>query len=541
MITRKLWLGLLAFILVLPAWAVAAPTPEQLLRRIDELTRELENVKQELKKIRDTQQDQVETVSEFEDKVEEITTDGIGRFKVWGDYRFRLDSTRVHQPRYFEGSQVAASMMAGQPPVLEPSRNPDNDTIYTNRVRLNAQVKPTENLIFKARLAAYKLWGMDSDFASAGDGMFPSNLMTNNMTHGVRPSDSRLYVDRAYVNWTNIFDWPIWFSVGRRPTTHTVPKQFREGLDQRDASPFGANIDIPFDGATIGYQYETPVPGRIRFCYGRGFESGFKDIGRDTKLDDVDFYGFVWDIWDDPDEDLLLILQAFKAADIFDFPEGKIFFQDPTAPFGVQKITMTTQSNLGDIYELGAVLQHNYRGIDWFASAGWSITDPDARSQGLMQGYQNDPTADIFEGVSLLTDPFDEDLKTRTGWSVYLGARLPIQRLNSKFGLEYNYGSRYWMPFMVASDDLYMDKLTTRGHVAEAYWIWDLPETPLSKYARAFFRLGYQYFWFDYTGSGNWLGKPIDLDDLADDPLNAQIFTPIDRMDNFYLTFEVFF
>jgi hypothetical protein len=76
--------------------------------------------------------------------------------------------------------------------------------------------------------------------------------------------------------------------------------------------------------------------------------------------------------------------------------------------------------------------------------------------------------------------------------------------------------------------------------VAELYWIWDLPETPLSKYAKAFIRLGYQHFWFNYTGSGNWLGAPVDVDDLKD-PMNAQLFPPMDRMDNFYGTFEVFF
>jgi hypothetical protein len=548
---RKFCLGFLFLALVLPgasfAGGYAAPTTEDLLQRIDQLTQELQKVKQQLQEVQANQRDQgqdlydvkakqqeqTEIVADVEKGLDDLVVDGIGRFDLWGDYRFRVDSTYLHQPTYWD----ASTMMATGMPTLKSAHDPDNDTIYTNRFRLNLQIKPSDNLTFKARLAMYKMWGMGSDYAAAGNGIFPTNLMTNNMTYGVRPSDATVIADRAYVNWTNIGGLPVWFSVGRRPTTHTLPTQFREGLEGRDATPFGANIDIPFDGLTLGYQYDQPLPGRVRFCYGRGFDSGFKDMGQDVKLDDVDFYGFVWDVIDDPRNDFLFMLQTFKAGDIFDFPEGKIYLNDPTLPFGAQEVSMNTRTNLGDIYEIGGVVQHTFRGINWFASGGMSITDSKAASRGIYQ----DPTApDPFEGVGLLSNP-GEDLDNHTGWNVYAGARFPIDVLNSKFGLEYNYGSRYWMPFMVASDDLYMNKLSARGHVAEAYLIWDLPETPLSKYAKAFMRFGYQHYWFDYTGSGNWLGKPIKIDDLSDDPMNAQLFTPIERMYNLYATFEVFF
>ncbi len=69
-------------------------------------------------------------------------------------------------------------------------------------------------------------------------------------------------------------------------------------------------------------------------------------------------------------------------------------------------------------------------------------------------------------------------------------------------------------------DDLYNSKLATRGQVAELYMIWDLPTgEAISKYAKTFVRVGYQHYWYDYTGSGSWLGAPMDIDDSALDPL----------------------
>ncbi len=522
---RRFLIGILVMGLVFPAMALAGgygqPSTEELLQRIEQLTKELQTVKRQLKEIKSQQEDTADTVDDLSDTVNKVAVDGVGRFQVWGDYRFRLDTVRADVPDYY---------VPTGPTSVEPveGRHYRNDTLYTNRVRLNVKVKPSDNLVFKGRVAAYKIWGMSTDEVAAGGGMFPANLMVNNFTYGVRPEDGRLYLDRAYVNWTNIAGLPIWFSVGRRPTTHTVPSQFREGLSKRQASPTG-NIDIPFDGSTIGYQYNAPWTGRIRFCYGRGFESGFKEMGTDAKLDDTDFYGFVWDVADIPDQNLLFVIQAFKAADVMDFPEGKMFYQG-------QEVRVNAQSNLGDIYEIGTSLQHRYMGIDYFISMGWSVTDPRGRSRGL---YNPLTKQYAFKGVSLLTNP-GEKLNQHTGWSIYVGARIPIEQWHSKFGIEYNYGSKYWMPFIEPADDIYMDKRTTRGHVGEVYWIWDLPESPLSKYAKAFIRAGFQYYWFNYTGSGMWLGKPVDVDKL-DNPMNAQMFPAIDHMTDGYLTFEVYF
>jgi len=86
-----------------------------------------------------------------------------------------------------------------------------------------------------------------------------------------------------------------------------------------------------------------------------------------------------------------------------------------------------------------------------------------------------------------------------------------------------------------------MAKLATRGQVVEVYGVWDLPVGEMfGPEGRAFMRLGYQHYEYDYTGSGNWLGAPVDIDEL-DDPMNAQFGPPIDSMDQVYLTMEAWF
>ena len=49
------------------------------------------------------------------------------------------------------------------------------------------------------------------------------------------------------------------------------------------------------------------------------------------------------------------------------------------------------------------------------------------------------------------------------------------------------------------------------------------------------------HYKYNYTGSGFWLGEPMDIDDLANDPLAAQFYTPIDKLDQVYLSLDAYF
>ncbi|UKL14468.1 DUF3373 family protein [Dissulfurimicrobium hydrothermale] len=550
---KKLLVGIMVLVMLIPAMVLASPTPEELMKKIDALNAELAKVKSELENVQTKQQETSQTVEKVSQKV------GGGLAKTnfsfdGGDFRFRVDSTRAHVPGYYDEMQYMSALQAwqqggmkGPMPTInqfyQRSYSPKNDDLYTTRLRLDMSAKATENIMFKGRLAMYKIWGMETANATAAP-FFASNGYLWDPNISRRPNDNTVRVEMAYVNWTNIGGYPIWFSVGRRPTVDGPPLQLKENLLHRYATPTALGVDWTFDGATVGYAYSNPFPGKIRICYGRGYQTGFQDVPYQQKIDNVDLYGISWDVIDDPDRDMFANLQLFKAGDIPDTMENISTMFSPVNAYNNLVMFGKPSNNLGDIYHLSGVFMHKlpaqFLNIDYFLSAGMSYTDPRGVSReyiGLIN--PGDPSQGIG-GYGLLNNP-GEDQK-HWGWAAYVGFRVPIEQLRSKLGVEYNYGSRYWINFTPASDDLYLSKLATRGHVGEIYWIWDIPDTPLSKLGRAFIRAGYQYYWINYTGSGNWVGKPIDIDNLKD-PQNASYMGQpgVDRMDNAYLTFEVYF
>jgi outer membrane murein-binding lipoprotein Lpp len=415
----------------------------------------------------------------------------------------------------------------------------ENDTLLTNRFRLNMRVKAMENIDFKGRLAMYKSWGMQNnpvDPVFGGPFMLSSLSMDGNSSR--QPADNTLLVDRAYVNWNNINDMPIWFSIGRRPTSDGPPSQLRQGVDKRMATPT-AYMDYPFDGLSLGYAYDdlfgSGMPGRIRFCYGRGYEAGpYED---DNKLmNDIDFAGLSWDVF--KTENRFLTVQAFGAFNMFNVPDG-VEFPNPVEfslwlsgqqtynPMVSSQNNILDRANLGNIYHTTGTYMAKVDNLNYFLSLGWSQTDPSGVDE---------------MGTGLLTSWWDGDPKDKAGYSIYTGIRydMPEQRL--KLGLEYNWGSKDWIAFTPGHDDTYASKLAVRGHALEAYLIWDIPAgDAISRYAKAFTRLGYQYQIHEYTGGGFWLGSPVKLADLDDDPLNAQFYTPLERVHQLYLSLDVYF
>lgn len=446
-----------------------------------------------------------------------------------------------------------------------PAADYENDTLWTTRARLNMRAKATENLEVKARLVAYKAWGMqDSPMPETNEsGIHPTdnpyflNSRSFDGTSGRQAKNNLLVLDRAFMNWNNIGNMPVWFSIGRRPTTDGPPAQLRMGADQRLATPT-AFMDYPFDGISLGYAYTSlpnlpDFPGRIRFCYGRGFESG--PLVEDTGLSDVDFAGLSWDIYKKGDR--FVTLQSFGAFNLFNVPgdtqfpnplelaavklAGSNAYRDPaTGAYWnsqgspevlgddslIANNTYLDRMNMGNVYHTSGVYMDKYQDLNYFLALGWSRTDAKATDE---------------MGTTLLGD-FWAPQEDHDGYAVYLGVRYDIPDSTFKIGAEYNYGSKYWLGFTPGHDDQYASKLYTRGSAYEAYGIWDIPAgEAISKFGKAFVRLGYQHIDYDYTYSGMWLGTPMDIDEIKNDPIAAQFYSPLDSMDNIYLTLEAFF
>lgn len=286
-----------------------------------------------------------------------------------------------------------------------------------------------------------------------------------------------------------------------------------------------AFMDWPFDGISMGYAYNNlfglqDAPGRVRICYGRGFENGLNQDN--TGINDTDFIGVSWDVYKKGDR--FAYVQSFAAMDVFNYPD----FSDPLLAAFAPGV-YGNRMNLGNIYHTSGVYQDKYKDLNYFLTAGWSRTDPN--DMGMMNDWSS-----VFAGGARNTD--EED-----GYVVHLGVRYDIPDSLFKVGAEYNHGSKYWIAMTPGHDDLYASKLATRGDVYELYTIYDIPGgEAISKFGKAFIRLGYQHYEYDYTGSMDWTTMPFDVNDNAE-RFRAMMSgaTIIDSADQVYLTFEAAF
>ncbi len=92
---------------------------------------------------------------------------------------------------------------------------------------------------------------------------------------------------------------------------------------------------------------------------------------------------------------------------------------------------------------------------------------------------------------------------SESGFSIYLGAKYDLKK-DINFGIEYNYGTKYWFSATQGAEDMY-NKLATRGHVGELYSSWQFTQ-------KIYTKLGYLYTKENYTGSGWHFGEPAKKD-----------------------------
>ncbi|BDG09170.1 DUF3373 domain-containing protein [Anaeromyxobacter paludicola] len=458
-------------------------------QKIDDLTKKVEALEQRVKK------DEDKSLSHW--------------LTIGGDYRFRIDSLGGSVPNYYQYTGPTSM------PVAAPGFDPKNDTLMTNRFGLNLKAKATQDVSISARLLMYKVFGMETS-APVNAGFFADRMQTLDGTIGHVPIDNTLRVDQVYATWNNIGGQPIWFSVGRRPSTGGSPTHVRQNGDRPgNGGVPGLLVDYAFDGMTLGVAPEIDaLPGAFgKICYGRGFEAGYGSGS--NSLNDTEMLGFQ-----------LVPVDTDPLRIDFQYNRGFNIFDNPNA----------VGNQLGDMDWIGVGLLSTLKkvgpgNLTSFASGGLSMTHPNG-NHALLAGAGSPDS-----GAGLLVN--GPDTSGHTGWSVYAGLRYDLPT-GTKIGAEYNHGSEFWMPFDPAADDMWTSKLGTRGNVYEAYLIQELPLQPISSFnAKTFVRLGYQYYDFTYTGSNNWVGAPVKISDLAASPMNAQMFAPLKSAHDIYATFEV--
>jgi hypothetical protein len=347
-------------------------------------------------------------------------------------------------------------------------------------------------------------------------------------TNGGNTSGDWLRVERAYFDWKDIGGSDFYLSIGRRPSTYGPPSEFREN-ELRGGTPTGHLVHFNFDGITIGYKLGevTGIEGQtVRFCYGQGFESewGNGTMFNDditANLEDTHLGGFNVDVYNDGQTFVQATL--FRAQDVVDGFKGVIAFPTqyaqlfaPTLYADIQKFptfnfetryTPTTVIGNINLAALGFSRKEE-NGFTWFGSLAWTQLDPNGKA-GMFGGMGTDAVYEAqlsADGSEVFMVPVRaENDDTQDGYGVYVGIQVPAPM--GKFGLEYNYGSEYWTPFTQAQDDLLGSKLATRGHAAEAYYIFEINRN-------AFIKVGGIYYDYEYTGSGSPVGKPQKIEDI---------------------------
>jgi hypothetical protein len=424
-----------------------------------------------------------------------------------GDYRFRYDMLegRVHD--YVQADPTGANPLGT--PIQGYTLT--NNSLMLNRFGLDLRADALEEVTVKARLVMYKVWGQETS-SVALDNTFADRFGTaNDGTSGHVPEDNTLRVDYAYATVANLFDAPAWFSIGRRPSTGGIPGNLRQNREKIGTAGIpDIMVDYAFDGMTLGYAPDIEaLPGAfVKLCYGKGFDSGFMSSEKSTYTKDTDFFGVNAALADT--ETGHVELQYQRGSHIFDKPSDT----PPT-------------TNLGDIDWYGGVILGKMGDLNLFLSAARSKTDPNGR---------------LSDGMAGLLFNAGDPAVSRTGYAVYIGGRYDIPSSGTKLGAEYNKGSEYWVGMVPAGDDIWTSKLGTRGSVYEVYLIQELKRKPISNRGKAFFRLGYQYYIFDYTGSNNWVGAPVAMADLSTtNSATQQMLAPIKDAKDIYLTFDVLF
>jgi hypothetical protein len=440
--------------------------------------------------------------------------------EISGDYRFRFDSLKGDVKEYLQIIGTGSPMPATMPVNAYTAKN---NSIMMNRFGLNLKANPMEDVTVKARLLMYKVWGHQSA-DPALDGFFADRFAAFGVHDGIAghvPQDSILRADYAYATVSNVFDLPLWVSVGRRPSTEGIPSTYRQNQEKTGTAGIPSlMVNYAFDGFTIGYAPDIEaLPGAYaKFCAGRGFDSGFRGGPNDTGIKDTDFYGLNAVPYDT--EKLHVELQYQIGNNIFDRPSDG----------GVT-------TNLGDIDWYGGVVTTKMGNLNLFASAAVSTTDPNDNTTSF--DVDGDGTPDAMAGLGF---NFGSPAESHTGNAFYVGARYDMS--STKIGVEYNQGSKHWIGMVPAEDDIWTSKLGTRGSVYEVYIIQELKRKAVSKRGKAFVRLGYQYYDFKYTGSNNWIGEGAKIDNIDQDPMNMnayQLMAPLDKAQDIYATFDVQF
>ncbi len=444
----------------------------------------------------DFQTDTEDALEMFDKRISTLNKNTTGNhLKFAVDYRFSIDNLSYTMAG--DGSDVGSKVDKYK-----------NAGVLSNRLWLNMSWLATKHLSFTGQLAYNKTYG-----ARSGAGSY-APFENFDWIASENPYDDIVRVKSAYFFYRNDTflgaGIPWTFSIGRRPSTNGHIVNMRD--DDRSASPMGHNINVEFDGLSSKFSFDSLVPGMyIKFCAGRGgTNANPRFFSLDTSsgtvnstatpyatnkndVQNIDLGGAIFTLYNDGV--FSLATQYYYAANLIDAKfnqSGKLDGFETVG--GLHAFT----GNL-IVSGLGGDSSDFLDDTTFFISGAYSLTDP--KSDKAMLYNQISAGSGYETGLA------------KAGYSIWTGVQVPsLLSENGKWGVEYNYGSRYWRSVTYGEDTLVGSKLATRGSAYEGYMTEYLIKNIFSLQVR------YTYINYKYTGSngffGSTSGTSIKISDL---------------------------
>ncbi|WP_428024499.1 DUF3373 family protein [Arcobacter sp.] len=360
-----------------------------------------------------------------------------------------------------------------------------NDALMTNRLWLGMGYSPNDNTIFKGTLSYNKAYGDSANHSQANTNPGYANFdwVTNE-----NANDNTIKVKEAYWLYKNDsfmgnekLPWTI--SVGRRPSTDGLGINVR--ADQERKSALSHTVNVEFDGLSARFDLDkiTGVEGMWwKFCAGRGLTNakarfsadGLDYANDDTKNPNIDMAGFIFVPYDNGQYSIhtnyakAWNMIGFTQSDLFDGNNSNNTFKDSG--------DLELATIMFKVDGIGNEISDYLDNTNAFVSFAMSKTHPN--SLGMLGSTES-----------------------KTGNSIWLGinAPCPLDKEDSRIGIEWNKGSKYWRPMTYGEDTMVGSKIAARGTAWEIY--------RNSKINNALsWSLRYTKIDYDYAGSNSFFG-----------------------------------
>jgi hypothetical protein len=375
-----------------------------------------------------------------------------------------------------------------------------NDALLTNRLWLNSAYAPSDNVAFYARLSYIKAYGAEVQNSQRSSGNQTFDWVANENAQG----ENTLNVKQAYWLYKNDtflgtdVSWTA--SIGRRPATDGLLAHFRE--DQSAQSALAHTVNVEFDGASFRWNIEnvTDLTGAwVKLCMGRGITNAMPrftntDYANDDSAlhTDSNMVGLIFVPYDDGQYSVHT--NWATSNNLIGYTTDGTHYLRKDNTYGVATadnpyifkdygdLDLATVAFVAD--GIGEEISDRLDATKAFISFAQSKTHPES-------------------GMAMLgsTD-------SKTGYSTWVGVQTPCPiDEDSKIGIEWNHGSKYWRSMTYGEDTMVGSKVAARGTAWEVY-----RHTKLTDSLTASIR--YTKIDYDYSGSNGFFGnasEPVEI------------------------------